>query len=94
MLNEFQPEIIDWCENCGAALYDCRDWEKPRWEDADCHNGCLHQASNHKLDAEMDEIVDRINESTKTLNKMNKFDLNRLFKIVEDTETIKIGGTP
>jgi len=76
MLNEFQPAIIDFCENCGAALYDCRDWVKPRWEDEECHNGCLHQAANHKdpelaeIDKQLDEIVDRINRSTEKINEM------------------------
>lgn len=48
MLAEFQPDILDFCKYCGAVLYDCPDWESPRWEDYNCWNGCLHEAANQK----------------------------------------------
>ena len=53
MLSEFQVFALDCCKHCGAILFDCKDWEKPRWEQTPIP--CLHKALNHKEteDAEM-----------------------------------------
>ena len=78
MLNEFPPKTIDFCKHCGAALINSEDWIKPRWEDDDCWSGCLHEAANdpelEELVKEIDEIANRINESTRIINELNKWE--------------------
>lgn len=70
-LSEFQPKIVDVCRNCGMALWDCEDWNHPRWED-ECWDGCDHEPANdpefEKIENELDEIIDRINKSTALMN--------------------------
>ena len=91
MLSEYQSKIIDFCEYCGAYLYDCADWDGPKWETGEC-SGPNHRAANYSepenIESEIDEIIKNINQTTKTINRVtNK--LQRYFKIVEDAETIK-----
>ena len=75
LLNEIQPTRKAECA-CGSVLWDGDDTRYPIWIGGDPN--CLHQVLTiladvelDEIDAQLDEIVNRINASTRKINEIN-----------------------